>query len=70
MIQTPIQYLRNKEIRLYTPARIANGREFYLYEGKEIEASEFLKMFPLPDKVRQETVASKKGRTVDPRYVQ
>lgn len=70
MIQTPIQYLRNKEIRKHTPARISNGKEVYIYEGKEIEASVFLRMFPLADKVRQETLASQKGRTVDPRYIQ
>lgn len=69
MIQTPINYCKNKQIRHNTPAQIKDGKEYYIYEGKEIDAAEFLRMFPLSPKVRQETIASQKGATPDKRYI-
>lgn len=69
MTQTPTDYIHNLYKRMNTLFTIRNGIGFYIEEGKEIPVAEFYKMYPLGDKIRRETLASVKGSTVDPRYV-
>lgn len=42
------EYVRNKNVRTYTPFIIKNGKGFYLVDGKEIPQKEFEAQFPLP----------------------
>lgn len=46
---TVSEYVRNKEIRLYTTAVIKGGKMYRIWEGQEILEKDFRKMFPLPN---------------------
>lgn len=49
---TPIEHLRNFEMRYYTLFRIENGRGFYIIDDKLYTRKEFEKMFPAGQVIR------------------
>lgn len=52
LILSPSENVYNKYMRTYTPFVIrGNGEGYFLLKGHEIPASDFLQMFPIPDKV-------------------
>jgi hypothetical protein len=44
------EIVRNRSIIARTPYHFENGQGFYLHKGKQIEESDFLKMFPTTGK--------------------
>lgn len=50
---SPAEYIRIKDIRENTPAKIENGELTVLWEGKWIPDKQFKAMFPLPNQLYQ-----------------
>lgn len=51
--QTPTEYLKNKEMRTYTPFTYVGGQGYYILKGHYFTEKEFTEMFPLAAVVRQ-----------------
>lgn len=60
--QTPSEYLYNKSALLSTPYIITKDGAFFEYEGELIPEEQFIKMFPLANKVRSN--AGSKGENI------
>lgn len=60
--QTPTEYCINKQTLLNTPFIIDGQGGWFEYEGQLIAENEFLKMFPLGDKIRP--ITNDKGPSI------
>lgn len=48
---TAAEYIKIMDIRKNTTGKIENGKLYALWQGEWILDSEFLKMFPIPDRL-------------------
>jgi hypothetical protein len=65
LIQKPSVYLNNKNMRLNTRFIVrGNGERVYVLKDTEIEEAEFLRLFPLGDKIKVLNDSQHKGDNI------
>lgn len=65
LIQRPSVYLTNKTMRLYTRFIVRqNGERVYILKETEIPETEFLRLFPLGDKIKVLNDSQHKGEGI------